>query len=116
MSSNNAIAAISQAWRNQREHKPGAAIPEFEKILKQDANNVDALYGIGLALRDDGKKELAVAQFQRALELVEAKAVSLRAGQVNEGEHRIANTPDDDRYMMLGRMLHQRLAELGAGK
>ncbi|MBA3872408.1 MAG: tetratricopeptide repeat protein [Chloroflexota bacterium] len=103
---------VSHAWRYQREHQAATAIPEFEKILKQDANNIDALYGLGLALRDTGKKEEAIAQFQIVLELVESAAVARRPASTGEEEIRVANTPDDDRYMMLTRMIKQRLAEL----
>jgi len=105
---------VSHAWRLQREHQASAAVGEYEKILKQDANNIDALYGYGLALRDSGKKEEAIAQFQLVLELVESAALARRPASTGEDEIRVANTPDDDRYMMLTRMTKQRLAELKA--
>jgi Tfp pilus assembly protein PilF len=107
MSSGNIAADIGRAWRYQREGKADAAIGEFENVLKQDANNFDAHYGMGLAQRSAGKKEVATKHFQRALDLVEAAAA---ARNRTEGER---NTPEDDRHMMLKRMLQQRLAELG---
>jgi tetratricopeptide (TPR) repeat protein len=116
MSSNSLNASISQAWRYQREHQAATAITEYEKILKQDANNIDALYGYGLSLRDTGKKAEATAQFKRALELVDAAALSRRPATTGEEEHRTVNTPEDDRYMMLSRMIKQRLSEIEAGK
>jgi cytochrome c-type biogenesis protein CcmH/NrfG len=116
MSSNPSNTAnVSHAWRHQREHQASAAVPEYEQILKQDANNIDALYGYGLALRDTGNTEGAVANFQKCLELVEAAAAARRPAKTEE-EHRVANTPEDDRYMMLTRMLKQRISELKAGK
>ncbi|MBI1279480.1 MAG: hypothetical protein GC179_15225 [Anaerolineaceae bacterium] len=116
MSSNPINASISHAWRHQREHQAATAVPEFEKILKQDENNLDALYGMGLALRDSGNKEGAIQNFQRCLELVTAAAAARRPAKTGEDEHRTANTPEDDRFMMLTRMLQQRLDELKTGK
>lgn len=83
---------VSQAWRYQRDGQATSAIAEFERILKQDANNIDANYGMGLAQRSAGKFEESNKCFKRALELIEAGETS-------------------DRSMMLGRMLKQRLAE-----
>ena len=107
---------VSNAWRYQREHQAPTAVTEFQKILKQDETNIDALYGLGLALRDSGNTEGAITNFQKCLELVEAAALARRPATTGEEEHRVANTPDDDRYMMLARMLKQRLSELKAGK
>ena len=50
---------VSNAWRYQREHQPATAVTEFEKILKQDANNIDALFGLGLAPIRPVKKSLS---------------------------------------------------------
>ena len=105
---------VSNAWRYQREHQASTAVTEFEKILKQDTNNIDALFGLGLALRDSGKKEEAIGQFQQVLELVESAALARRPASTGEDEIRVPNTADDDRYMMLARMIKQRLAELKA--
>jgi Tfp pilus assembly protein PilF len=108
MSSENIAADIGRAWRYQREGKPDAAIGEFERILKQDVNNVDANYGMGLAQRAVGKNENAIKYFRRALELVQA---------AEQGRNRAVgerNTGEDDRIMMLNRMIEQRLAELNA--
>ena len=106
---------ISQAWRYQREGRASAAIAEYERILKQDNDNIDALYGMGLAQRDDHQTSKALEYFRRALELVETAAAARRPS--NTDEERFANnTPEDDRYMMLGRMINQRLTELGNSK
>jgi tetratricopeptide (TPR) repeat protein len=113
MSSNPSnTSAVTNAWRLQREHQASSAVSEYEKILSQDANNIDALYGIGLALRDSGKKQEAITQFQKVLELVDSAALTRRPVSTVEDEIRIANTPEDDRYMMLSRMIKQRLSEL----
>jgi Tfp pilus assembly protein PilF len=96
MDGENMNGAVSQAWRYQRDGQATNAIAEFERILKQDANHVDANYGMGLAQRAAGHPQEARQYFKRALELVEASEVG-------------------DRSLMLGRMLKQRLAETGSG-
>jgi Tfp pilus assembly protein PilF len=106
MSSENMAADIGRAWRYQREGKSDAAIGEFERILKQDPNNIDANYGMGLAQRSMGKQENATQYFQRALELVQEGA---KERNHTPGER---NAPEDDRLMMLERMLNQRLSEV----
>ena len=108
MSSENVAADIGRAWRNQREGKAEAAIGEFDRILKQDADNIDANYGMGLAQRDVGKKEDAVKYFQHTLELIEAGITARNRGADDR------NAPEDDRFMMLARMVKQRLTELTA--
>jgi tetratricopeptide (TPR) repeat protein len=115
MSSNPSnTSAVSNAWRYQREHQASTAVTEFEKILKQDANNIDALYGYSLALRDSGNKESAITHFQQVLELVESAALERRPTSTSEDEIRVPNSAEDDRYMMLARMIKQRLSELKA--
>ena len=78
---------VSNAWRYQREHQAPSAVTEFEKILKQDAQNIDALYGMGLALRDSGKKEAAIEKFpegvKNALEQAIDEACEMRREQAS---------------------------------
>jgi tetratricopeptide (TPR) repeat protein len=102
---------IAQAWRYQREGRADAAVAEFERILKMDTTNVDANYGMALAQRALKRTDEAIKYFRLALELVQKNAPA-SSGPVNAGERRRANTPEDDRYMMLVRMINQRLAEL----
>jgi len=80
---------VSNAWRYQREHQASTAVTEFEKILKQDANNIDALFGLGLALRDSGKKEEAISKFQQVLGLVESAALERQPAPTGEEEIRV---------------------------
>ena len=110
--SNETIAAqIGQAWRFQRDGKADAAIAEYERILRQDADNIDANYGMALAQRTAGKYEAAIKYFERSKTLVDT-AVAGRSRA--RGDTLAANTPEDDRYMMLTRMIKQRLAEINA--
>jgi tetratricopeptide (TPR) repeat protein len=107
---------MSHAWNFLREGKPESAIPEFERILNDNHEDVDALYGLGLAQRKVGQYEASVKAFETAFQLV--KLISDR--QMSERREvygdKLAtqndpSKPEDDRNMMLLRMLSQRLAE-----
>jgi tetratricopeptide (TPR) repeat protein len=110
MSNETLAEQIGQAWRYQRDGKADAAIAEYERLLRQEPDNIDANYGMGLAQRTAGKYEVAIKYFEHAQALVEA-AITTRRQASGDAPH-TANTPEDDRYMMLSRMLKQRLAEI----
>jgi tetratricopeptide (TPR) repeat protein len=116
MSSENLDTRIGHAWGHQRDGEYETAIKEFEQVLRQDPNNIDANYGMGLAHRSAGNFQEATLHFQRALDVVtERDSAGLAAREVaasqNEGQRIKPNTAEDDRYMMLTRMLKQRLVE-----
>jgi Flp pilus assembly protein TadD len=90
-------ALLLQGWEAIRHQKHTDAITAFEKALAQDASDVDALYGKGLAQRKLSQNEAAVTTFQQAYQIV------TQSLEVNKG---------DDRFEMLKRMLSQRLGEL----
>jgi tetratricopeptide (TPR) repeat protein len=114
---NETIAAqIGHAWRYQREGQADSAIKEFERILHRDPDDIDANYGMGLAQRSAGRHQAAVEYFQHALDVVDKKDSAGRiardaAANDFQTERIKPNTAEDDRYMMLTRMLKQRLAE-----
>jgi Flp pilus assembly protein TadD len=91
---------IGQAWGNYRNGRNDAAVSEFERILKSNPDSVDAYYGLGLTQFALGKKQAASESFGRALELV--------------NQLQAANHEEQDRYMMLARMVKQRLDDVGA--
>lgn len=98
---------IGDAWDLHRKgDNPGAA-RLFEDALAQDESSVDAHYGLGLAKRGTGDAAAARSQFERALALAEQHLAEIRAGR-SEND---LSTTKDDRYMMLTRMIEQRLAE-----
>lgn len=111
-------AQIGQAWAHHRAERNNDAIREFENILKTSPDDVDALYGLGLALRATGKKDESVKMFQKALTLAEQAVTSTPAvetpkqGQV---EDKLSIAGQNPRYMMLVRMIGQRLDELKSG-
>jgi len=90
---------LGRAWAQHRENNNLAAITEFNAILKQSAENIDALYGLGLALRAQGQREDAISNFRSALQLV---------------ENALVLEPGKDRFEMMHRMISQRLTELDA--
>jgi len=117
---NETIASqVGHAWRYQREGQADNAVKEFEKILRQDPDDIDANYGMGLAQRSAGHPQAAIEYFQHALDIVDTKDSAGRiardaAANDFQTERIKPNTAEDDRYMMLTRMLKQRLAETNA--
>lgn len=90
---------LGQAWRSHVTGRDEVALNEFQKLATSSPEDVDALYGLGLAQRGSGKTEEAVATFQRIMEL-------------------LANQPAEDedtrnRLEMLRRMVRQQLEFLG---
>ena len=90
---------LGQAWRSHVSGRDEVALNEFEKIASASPDDLDALYGLGLAQRSAGKQDEAIATFERILALL-AKL-----------------TPDDEdmqnRLEMLRRMAVQQLQFLG---
>lgn len=110
MAGENIVAEIGRAWDLQRKGQADAALKEFDRILSQSKDNIDAHYGMGLVKRSLGQNAAAVEHFQRALALVESATEGRR--RANEGpEYNDPTTTEDDRLLMLTRMLKQRLAE-----
>jgi len=99
---------IGDAWDLHRKGDHVTAARSFEEVLKTETENVDAYYGHGLAKRASGDKAAAKASFEKAKSLAERNLAEIRAGKTSND----LTTNKDDRYMMLTRMLQQRLAEL----
>ncbi|HEX2619074.1 MAG TPA: tetratricopeptide repeat protein [Phototrophicaceae bacterium] len=109
MSQNVNDALIGKAWGAHRLGRNGEAIRDFEQVIKSDGQNVDAYYGLGLAQRASGQTAEAQAAFEKALALAKQKTAEIQGAR---HEHNL-ESDEDDRYMMLTRMLSQRLEELG---
>jgi tetratricopeptide (TPR) repeat protein len=117
MSRESVPAQIGKAWQSQHEGRNAEAIAEFNRILKEAPESVDAYYGLGLAQRADGQQEAAIKSFQKALALAKEAASKYGVAQEeietqNREDNLLRNSGQDDRYMMLRRMIRQRLAEL----
>lgn len=92
-------AQLAKAWQLHQSGDQDAAIREFNTILAQSAEHIDAFYGRGLSELRAGKIGDARASFKQALVLTEAQ---------------LAKNPKVDRYQMLVRMIQQRLDYLPA--
>ena len=99
---------IGDAWELHRKGDQAAAQRLFEDVLQRDPESVDAHYGLGLAKRASGDKAGARTAFERSLSLAKSTLDGLRAGR----DANDLSTTKDDRYMMLLRMIEQRLAEV----
>lgn len=109
---NTATDLVSQAWNQLRTGRADAAVTEFQKIVQQYPKDIDANYGLGLAQRATHHDEAAYQTFQKTLELVEESKNTYESERVPNPETDAIKTPEDDRFMMLKRMVSQRLSEL----
>jgi tetratricopeptide (TPR) repeat protein len=100
MANENVAVQIGQAWRSHREGNNEAAVDQFGRILRTVPDSIDANYGLGLANRALGNHAAATEAFQRALDMTD------RADSTSQ--------EDRDRFMMLSRMIKQRLEEIKA--
>ncbi len=105
---------IGRAWRMHREGDNRGAIAAFEDVIAVSPDSVDAHYGMGLALKASGELEAAVDSFSRALSITEQALSAVQVESQAEGQHGANDleTNYDDRYMMLTRMLQQRIEDL----
>ncbi|MCU0476824.1 MAG: hypothetical protein MUC99_12075 [Anaerolineae bacterium] len=110
MSKEELSVLLGDGWDALRNKKSSAALDVFRRVLNEDKENIDAHYGIGLAQRLNGDKPAARTAFETALRITEAALDELRKGSTSND----LSTSRDDRYMMLIRMLGQRVAEVSA--
>lgn len=109
---------VGQAWANLRSGQSDQAVSLFDGIIQNNPQNVDAYYGLGLAQKALGNKQRSIEAFQQAYDLAQDHLAELRKEESQESGPRlgVANnlkSVEDDRYMMLIRMLSQRLQEQG---
>ena len=93
---------LKLAWATHAKKDNEQALRLFQAIVEQDATHIDATYGLGLALTAVGQYDRAVQVFNRAAELVAARA------------NQQAADDEDSRYRMLVRMIAQQLEGLKA--
>ena len=105
---------IGEAWHHHRMGENSEAVRKFQEILKNTPNNVDAYYGMGLAHKADGNLNAAKEAFEKAKELADNAYGAVRTTSDAEGHHGTndLDITEDDRFMMLSRMLKQRIAEV----
>ncbi len=85
---------LGQAWRSYVSGRAEVALNEFQKIAATSPEDLDALYGLGLAQKGAGKKAEAEATFQKLAELLAAEP---------------GDEDDRNRIEMLRRMVKQQI-------
>ena len=103
---------IGEAWQMHRNGNNAGAIEIFEDIIRSSPEELDALYGLGLAQRSDGNDESATESFNKALTIAKDRLAELDGGK--EVAQNLLDSEEDDRLLMLSRMISQRLEELEA--
>jgi tetratricopeptide (TPR) repeat protein len=98
MAQKDVATQIGNAWALHRQGKHENAIAEFSQAMKSSPDNIDAVYGLGLAQRSAKMREAAVRTFEQCHQLVK-KALE--------------TDPSSDRLEIMEKMCQQRLAELG---
>jgi tetratricopeptide (TPR) repeat protein len=62
---------VGEAWGMHTANKNEVALTEFDKVLQEDPNHLDALYGKGLAHQALGQGSSAIAAFEKMLGLLD---------------------------------------------
>lgn len=107
---------IGEAWQQHRAGNNVKAIEIFQEILNRTPNNLDALYGMGLARRANKQADEAIKVFKQAQDLAQSALAAVETAAAVDGHvgTNDLSSYEDDRFLMLSRMIKQRLAELGA--
>lgn len=105
---------IGEAWRLHRNGDNVGAEKIFSEILNKAPKHLDALYGLGLARRAGGDLSGAAEAFQAALQLAKDAFEAVDTTSVVDGNNgnNDLRTYEDDRFLMLQRMIQQRLNEV----
>lgn len=118
MNLNDLSRRIGEAWHYQRQRDWREAARAFQDLAKEAEqlerteaalhHIVDIYYGLGLSERALGNKEAALKAFNQAA------ALATESFEMVKGQNGINNLTDeeDDRFMMLGTMIKQRIAEM----
>lgn len=61
---------LGQAWHQHIAGRDDVALKEFSEMAARSPDDVDVVYGLGLAQKGAGRKEEAIATFRRVLELL----------------------------------------------
>ncbi len=86
---------LGRAWRSHLVGRDDTAIEEFRKLVAAAPDDIDALYGLGMALRSAGQGREARETFDKVLELLSKQEAS--------------GADDANRIQMLRRMVQQQI-------
>ena len=70
---------VSRAWLYYAKHDYEKSIDDFYKALDSDPENVDIVFGLGIALKAADKKDKAVETFEKVLILLNGLEDQVRA-------------------------------------
>ena len=115
MSTLHSAERIGEAWRMHREGNHTDAIRTFKEIIQNAPESVDAYYGLGLSYKATNDNASAADAFQKALDYAQKALSGVKQQSSADGHHgsNDLDTSEDDRYMMLSRMIRQRLEDVG---
>lgn len=93
-------AKIGEAWKAHYAGQDEEALRQFEALVEQYPDHIDALWGLGLAYRDAHKHEDATRIFKKIRDLI----AQLIADEEMHGQ--------PGRYFMLNRMVSQQIEQI----
>jgi len=88
---------LERGWLYYSHQKFEAAETDFHTVLDKEPDNIDALYGLGLALKSLGKSQQALEAFE----------------QIDYGINRIE---DHQRALMISRLAHGQINQIKIGE
>jgi tetratricopeptide (TPR) repeat protein len=120
MNLNEIAAKIGDAWKAHVERDNKTAERNFQQLVTElekmgSAEEtlhhlVDAYYGLGLARRGIGDRAGAIEAFNKSLTLSDKTLLLVQGDNAQNN----LQSEEDDRFMMLSKMVKQRLAEMGS--
>jgi tetratricopeptide (TPR) repeat protein len=97
MAADDFTTELSEAWGYHRAGRNDEAHKTFDRILSRQPDQVDALFGIGLVQRVLGMKDKSIESFDRCRKVAQKE---------------LDADPGADRYLMLLKMIQQRIHEV----
>ena len=98
MSKNELDVKIGAAWQAHYNGQHAAAVEQFNQIVADNPDHIDANWGLGLSARKAGDSETALQAFTKARDLIVAE---------------LASDPEDyERFIMLERMVKQQVEQM----
>ena len=94
-------ARVGAAWEALQAGDYQTAIEQFEQLVAEHPEHIDAQWGLGLAYRHAGNRESALRAFEQVKAMVEAELT----------EH----PKEHGRWFILNRMVQQQIEQLAGG-
>ena len=99
--SKNIDVRIGEAWKAHYQGQDSLAIEQFNGLVQEVPDNIDAHWGLGLAYRDAGDLDNAAQIFQKAKTMIAAQLQDENEEKINR-----------ERFVMLSRMVDQQITQL----